>query len=146
MLCLVCCLVVVHSLDLDDSTYPHVTFLSEQLLNHSFVDLSLVGSDSSGNDSVQCHTDLTTCCSGSQGTHRGDWYFPNGTRLPLPGNSDIYEVRASQRVDLRRINNANSPSGVYRCDIPTNAVNDDNDNSVRETVYVGLYATGGILQ
>ena len=36
------------------------------------------------------------------------------------------------------------PSGIYRCDIPTNAVDDDNDISVRESVYVGVYATGGI--
>ena len=35
------------------------------------------------------------------------------------------------------------PSGIYRCDIPTVAVHDDNDLSVRETVYVGLYASGG---
>ena len=27
---------------------------------------------------VQCHSDLSTCCSGSQGYHRGDWYFPDG--------------------------------------------------------------------
>ena len=36
------------------------------------------------------------------------------------------------------------PSGIYLCDIATNAVHDDNDISVRESVYVGLYATGGI--
>ena len=37
------------------------------------------------------------------------------------------------------------PSGIYRCEIPTNAVHDNNDISVRESVYVGLYATGGIM-
>ena len=51
------------------------------LANHSYVDISLVGNDCSGSDSVQCHTDLDTCCSGLQGIHRGDWYFPNGDRL-----------------------------------------------------------------
>ena len=35
------------------------------------------------------------------------------------------------------------PSGIYRCDIPTVTVHDDNDLSVRETVYVGLYASAG---
>ena len=55
--------------------------------------------------------------------------------------------RGAQRVDLHsRRNNANSPTGIYRCDIPTNAVHDDTDNSVRDTVYVGLYSgNGGIL-
>ena len=33
-----------------------------------------------------------------------------------------------------------SASGIYHCDI---AVHDDVDPSVRETVYVGLYASGG---
>ena len=50
------------------------------------------------------------------------------------------------RVNLHRRNNAMSPSGIYRCDIATDAVHDDIDLSVRETVYVGLYASGGISQ
>ncbi|CAI8029951.1 hypothetical protein GBAR_LOCUS16998, partial [Geodia barretti] len=56
---------------------------------------------------------------------------------------DIYEHRVSQRVDIRHRNNANSPTGIYRCDIPTNDVNDDDDISVRDTVYVGLYTDSG---
>ena len=43
---------------------------------------SVVRDDDSGSDSVQCITDLSTCCSGAQGNHCGDWYFPDGTRLP----------------------------------------------------------------
>ena len=99
-----------------------------------------------GGDGVQCITDLETCCSGSQGpTHRGGWYFPYGTRLAFPIHGDIYESRGSERVDLRRRNNANSPTGIYRCDIPTNDVH-DNYISVRDTVYVGLYTgSGGVL-
>ena len=139
---------------------PYVSFRGQTLANHSYVDLSLVGNDGSGSDSVLCHTDLSTCCSSIQGSHRGDWYFPDGTRLPLfyggiwyfPGGTrllfyaGIFESRGSQRVDLRRRNNANSPTGIYRCDIPTNAVHDDTDNSVRGTVYVGLYTgSGGML-
>ena len=81
------------------------------------------------------------------GAHRGDWYFPDGTRLPFSGDGgDIYEFRGDQRVDIRRRNNANSPTGIYRCDIPTNAVHDDDDISVRDTVYVRLYtASGGMF-
>ena len=44
-------------------TFPYVSFLGQTLANHSYVDLSLVGDDLSGSDSVQCHTDLGTCCS-----------------------------------------------------------------------------------
>ena len=116
-------------------TFPYVSFMDQTLANHSYVNLSLVGSDS-----VQCHTDLSTCCSDPQGSHRGDWYFPNGTRLPFPGGGDIYEHRVAQKVDLRRRNGATSPVGIYRCETATIAVHDDND---RDTVYVGLYPTSG---
>ena len=119
---------------------PYVSFINKTLANHSYVDLSQVGNADSGSDSVQCITDLMTCCSMSQGVHRGDWYFPDGDRLEF--SNDIYESRVSQRVDLRRRNNANSPVGIYRCDIPTIDVHDDYI-SVRDTVYVGLYSASG---
>ena len=134
-------LVEVHS----QQTFPFVSFMGQTLTNHSYVDLSLVEQPELGGASVQCHTDLSTCCTGIQGDHRGDWYFPDGTtRLPFIGDpGDIYENRLAQRVDLGRRNSATSPTGLYRCDIPTNAVHDDTDTSVRDTVYVGLYTTSG---
>ena len=115
-----------------------IAFMGEILPNHVYVDLSLVGTAAS--DSVQCHTDLDTCCHRDQGRHRGDWYFPDGDRLPF--GADIYELRRAQRVYLYRRNNANT-SGIYRCDIQTNTVHDDSDTSIRESVYVGLYTSGG---
>ena len=122
--------------------------MGQTLANHSYVDLSLVGRPDApgGGESVQCHTDLSTCCSGADGPYRGDLYFPDGTRLPFAGLTvDTFETRVSQRVDIRRNTNANSPVGIYRCDIPTNAVYDDNI-SVRDTIYVGLYTgSGGML-
>ena len=69
------------SLILSQHTVPYVSFMGQTLVNHSYVDISQVGNDVSGSDSVQCHTDLSTCCSGAQGPHRGDWYFPDGNRL-----------------------------------------------------------------
>ena len=45
------------------------------LANHSYVDLTLVGIDTSDPGTiVRCITDLDTCCTGSQGDHRGHWY------------------------------------------------------------------------
>ena len=86
-------------------------------------------------------TTLFTCCSSAQGIHRGDWYFPNGIRLPVPHRdaTGSVESRGYKRVDLRRVSGF-EPSGIYHCDIPTNAVH---DNGLRETVYVGVYASGG---
>ena len=123
-------------------TFPYVSFglTGQSLADHSYVDLSTVGSDNDNSDS-----DLVYCCSGGQGQHRGDWYFPNGTRLPFIGDSvPIGLGRGPLRVVIRRTNGATEPTGIYRCDIPTNAVHDDNDISVRETVYVGLYPTDGM--
>ena len=121
-------------------TIPYISFQGQTLANHSYVDLSLVGSDASGSDSVQCITDLEVCCSGTEGAHRGDWYSPDGMRLPLSG--DIYESRGVQKVDLRRKNQYNVP-GIYRCNISTIAVHNVADTSMGEMVYVGLYHSGG---
>ena len=127
----------------NSQSFPYVSFRGQTLANHSYVDLSQVGDDTSGSGSLQCITDLTTCCSGAQSFHRGDWFFPDGTRLPFSGGDDIYEGRGAQRVDLRHSNNPTSPVGIYRCDISTNAVHSDTDRSVRDTVYVGLYTASG---
>ena len=135
LLCLLSALVEVHS-----QTVPYVSFMGTNLPNHSYVDLTLVGRPDDGGDSVECHTDLDTCCSAAWGADRGDWYFPNGDSLGFSnGPDDIYKHRGAQRVDLRRRNNGDT-SGIYRCDIETNAVNDEDG---RETVYMGLYASGG---
>ena len=131
-------LVEVHS-----ETAPYVSFMGENLPNHSYVGLSALGNINSGNE-VVCHTDLSTCCNPGVGPDRGDWYFPNGDRLPFPGNHLLVERRAFQRVELYRgIGSVSSiPSGIYCCSIETRVVNSA-DNTARETVYVGLYDSGG---
>ena len=128
LLVLLWSLVEVHS-----QTAPYVSFMGETLPNHAFVDLSLVGNAGDGSDGVQCHTDLQTCCSGSQGPHRGDWYYPSGDRLQFGGANVVYQSRTTMRLDLRRNDNGNT-SGIYRCDIETVAANSA-DITARETVY-----------
>ena len=143
LLCLLWSLVEVYS----QTEYPYVSFIGGSnvaLPNHAYANLSLVGEV--GDVSVRCHTDLSTCCRGSEGHHRGDWIPPDSEGgMPLSSDTDIYQVPGPQRIILRRKNNADMPSGIYRCDIPTNAVHDVSNTSVRESVYVGLYATGGIV-
>ena len=146
LLLLLLFLVEVHS-----QTFPYVSFgvTGPALADHSYVDLSTVGSDSDNSDSVVCHTDLESCCGGAQGPHRGDWYFPNGTtRLPFIGGSVPLGLgRGDQIAIIRRTNDATGPTGIYRCRIATNEVHSDTDQSVGETVYVGLYpADGGKLK
>ena len=142
LLCLLWSLVEVQS----QTEYPYISFRGNPLPNHSYVDFNEVGDDRDGNntDTVQCHTDLSTCCDGRQLVPRGDWFFPNNTRLPLFNeSSDIRESLLTRVVHIRRFNNAIGPSGIYRCFIGTNAVHDNNNSSVGETAYVGLYHNGG---
>ena len=127
--------------------YPYISFRGTTLSNHSYVDFDDVGENrfGSNNDTVQCHTDLSTCCDVHQLSPRGDWFFPNGTRLPFFNESgDIQASFQPQVVHIRRRNPAiNGPSGIYHCFIGTNAVHSNSDPSVGEAVYVGLYHNGG---
>ena len=135
LLCLLSALVEIHS-----QTVPYVSFMGTNLPNHSYVDLTRVGSAEDGSDGVQCRTDLLTCCRTAQGSHRGDWYSPNEVRLNCADSpGDIYEVRGAQRVDLRRRGN-NITSGVYRCTI---AYSNWYSLFRQGVVYVGLYISGG---
>ena len=122
--------------------YPYVSFNGMVLANHSYVNLLLVNDTESG--SVQCHTDLDTCCRPAQGIHRGDWFFPNGSVLGfISSDDDIVEYRAPQSVDIQRRNNG-SASGIYHCSIATVLFhNYYYDDTVRDHVYVGLYDSGG---
>ena len=116
-------------------TFPYVSFMGQTLANHSYVDLSLVGHDVSGSDSVQCHTDLTTCCSRDQGPNRGDWYFPNGGRLPFPGGGSTVETRQAERVDLRQNIDYSYLSGIYHCNIPINTLRHNEGDCLCWTVH-----------
>ena len=129
-------LVEVHS----QQTFPYVSFMGQALADHSYVDLSTVGSETDNSDGVVCQTDLSTCCSGSQGFHRGEWSFPAGTVLPFTGT--IYLGRGARVAVIRRTT-ATGPTGIYSCRIATVAVHDDTDQSLGEIVYVGLYTGDG---
>ena len=141
--CTVVVLVLILSLvEVHSQTVPYVSFMGVNLTNHAYVDLTTVEEDiGDPGDTVRCHTDLSTCCSSDEGDHHGSWFFPDGEELPFAGTSDdIVMDREPQEVHIRRRNNAMSPSGIYRCDIETMAVNDDDTATITgETVYVGLY-------
>ena len=129
--------------EVHSQTAPFLTFMNNTISNHSYVDLNTVG-DINSNESLklQCRTDLTTCCSDAQGPDRGDWYFPNGNRLPLYNYNNIptlSESRGPQRVIVYR-EQKGGISGIYRCDIETIAVS---NNTGRLSLFVGLYASEG---
>ena len=64
LLSLLWSLVEVHC----QQTFPYVSFMGNTVPNHGYVDLGQVGEYTSGNDNntVQCITDLSTCCTGAQ--------------------------------------------------------------------------------
>ena len=130
----------------DSQTVPYVTLMGEILPNNSYVDFSLVGDRNSGGEGVQCHTDLTTCCSRHQGMERGDWYAPDSvTRLPFyeSGNlKSVFEHRDNQKVILYHrpwVTRSNITSGIYRCDIAVTG-------SGRGIIYMGMYESGGNIK
>ena len=123
---------------------PYITFMGQRLPNHTFVDVDLLGD--LPNNSLQCHTDLVSCCGASGSGHSGEWILPNGDVVGA-ASGVWYGVREqSQRLDLVYSEDTDNDgdtnpriSGIYRCDVSTNAENDVG-NTARASVYVGLYA------
>ena len=82
-----------------------------------------------------CMTNLTACCrppyTGESGSTIGNWFFPNGTRVPSSGDMwDFYRGRGKMVVQLHR--RGGGVDGIYCCEIP-DAMN------VLRTIYIGVY-------
>ena len=87
-----------------------------------------------GDDALLCITNQTACCRPpyTDGSAIGNWFFPNGTRVPSPGNNwDIYRSRGQMVVRMNR--RRGREEGIYRCEIP-DAMN------VIQTIYIGVYS------
>ena len=100
--------------------------------NNTVIDINLVGEGFEGpkitdGGALKCHTDDTTCCRGREnppnGTGRGEWYYPNGTVVPSPGNSMIYRTRDHMVIRLNRVGAQSGDTvgtpGLYKCEIPS---------------------------
>ena len=102
--------------------------------NNSIINLENIGE---GDDSLHCLTNLTACCRPAYTNAirieaLGNWFFPNGTRVPSSGvRWDIHRTRGRMRVYLRR--RRGGEEGVYSCVIPV-AMN------IPQTIYIGLYS------
>ena len=90
-----------------------------------------------GYDALLCITNQTACCqppyTGEMGQRAiGNWFFPNGTRVPSRGsNWDFYRTRGQMVVRMNR--RRGGVEGIYRCEIP-DAMN------VTQTIYIGMYS------
>lgn len=136
---LVFVLILCFSVEINNAQATHPLFLHQGLTlgNHSYVDITGVSTTFSG--TLQCETDLSTCCTGTHGPFRGRWSFPNGVDLISGQREGIFQAAESRRVHLRREGDTTSPTGIYRCAIPTIAVHNDSDASVRAVIFVGIY-------
>ena len=82
-----------------------------------------------GNEALLCITNLT----GVNGSVRGDWYFPNRTRVLSTNNdSEIYGTRGEMVVRMN--SRGDGEEGIYHCEIPVSM-------DVNQSIYIGVYTT-----
>ena len=99
--------------------------------NNSLVLLEDIGE---GDDALFCIANRTACCRSPYTPYAlGNWYFPNGTRVPSSGSQwDFHRTRGQMVVLLHR--RRGGENGIYRCDIP-----DATNVNVFQTIYIGVY-------
>ena len=104
--------------------------------NNSNVAIGDIGVE---DNSLLCLTDSTQCCRGSDNPNGalGEWYFPGGSPVPdgTDTSRDIFRNRGASVVRLNRRNNAQSPTGVYRCEIP-------DASRTTQNIFVGVNING----
>ena len=100
--------------------------------NNSVVNISDIGES---DDALLCYTNASNCCK-RPGQVAGEWYFPSEVAIKIfMFGDDIYRDRAPSVVRLNRRNNATSPSGVFRCEIP-------DASGTNQSIYIGVYPEG----
>ena len=95
--------------------------------NNSAIQITVIGKtdpDADLNDGLQCITDRMPCCAATEG-RAGEWYFPNGTLVPVLGTGTnmataFYRNRGDDgTVNLNRLNtNVLIPTGLFCCEVP----------------------------
>ena len=88
-----------------------------------------------GDYALHCVTDLTACCRyyiGEMGSPLGNWFFPNGTRVPSRNMQwDFYRTRGRMVVRLQKMRGGED--GIYSCVVP-------GATNVTQTIYIGIYS------
>ena len=116
--------------DIGISSFSAAVLRGTPYQNNSIVTLEDIGE---GDDALLCITTLTACCRPPDvWPALGNWFFPNGTRVPSSGYQwDFHRTRGQMVVSLHR--RRGGVEGIYRCEIP-DAVN------VNQTIYIGVYS------
>ena len=88
-----------------------------------------------GDDALLCMTDVTDCCRPLPDKALGNWFFPNGTRVPSSGHQwDFHRTRGQSVIRLQR--RRGGADGIYRCVIP---VPQSDAEDVHQTIFIGVY-------
>ena len=83
-----------------------------------------------GDDALLCMTNQTACC--RYPYTAGNWFFPNGTRVPSSDEEwDFHRTRDQSVVLLQR--RRGGVEGIYRCEIPDTF-------GFTQTLYIGVYS------
>ena len=96
------------------STGVYLSLKGVVYANNSFVTVTEIGE---GDDSLKCMTDHLHCC---HDVRLGEWYFPNGSMVPIPYTAtSFYRLRSGGYVYLNRLNsNITHPVGKFCCVLP----------------------------
>ena len=83
--------------------------------NNSIVTLEEIGE---GGNALVCITNYTDCCQSTEmGNAIGNWYFPNGSRVPGSGSQSSFFRKRGQMV-VRMQRRRGGVEGIYHCVIP----------------------------
>ena len=123
----------VYSIEYSNSPDVWFSLNGTTYQNNSCVALEDIGD---GDDALLCVTNLTACCrppyTGVNGSVIGNWFFPNGTRVPSVGKQwDFNRKRGQMVVRLNR--QRGGVEGIYRCVIPDSM-------NVNRSIYIGVYS------
>ena len=81
-----------------------------------------------GNNTLLCVANQTACY---KQPAKGNWYFPNGTRVLSSGEQwDFYRTRDQMVVRLNR--REGGEDGIHRCEIPDSM-------DVTQNISIGVY-------
>ena len=136
----------IHIIHLDNFICEHVLLLFSPDLgavrfslngttyhNNSLVTLEDIGE---GDAALRCMTDNTSCCRppytrNLSRSALGNWFFPNGTRVPSSGKQwDFHRTRGEMVVLLHK--RRGGVDGVFYCVLPDKEGNE-------QTTYIGVY-------
>ena len=86
-------------------------------------------------DALVCHTTFKNCCRvSSGGNNLGNWIYPDGSLVSARNaRNSLYRNKNSGVVNLHRIQNLTSVSGIFTCEIPIS-------DSIIVSLHIFLYS------